>query len=373
MNILHRYVLRQALVTLLVTLAVFTFVLLMGQLLKELSKMMVNQRIGPGAAIMFVMLILPYVLSFSLPMAMLATSLLVFGRLSADNEITAMRASGIGLGQVIAPVILLATAMTAVCLLINAFVAPACKTRMRTFFLDQAMDNPMAMLAEGVEIREFPGYLVYVGRRNIQAGTLENIVIYTLDDRGAAISKVTADRARVTIDAFSQKLRLDLENVRGDMRDPKDPTNISKIRPGIRAQRYPMELDLSQVMSKLKQEKKRMSDCSITEVNELIKTYRKRGKYPAEETIEIHKRLSLATACLAFTFVGIPLGIKTNRRETSIGMALSLGLAMVYYMVLILASALKEHPNFYPEAMLWVPNLTFQLIGLWLIRKVSRG
>jgi lipopolysaccharide export system permease protein len=373
MNILHRYVLRQALVTLLVTVAVFSFVLLMGQVLKEVSRMMVNQRLGLEAVLWFLLLILPYVLSFSLPMAMLATSLLVFGRLSADNEITAMRASGVSLGQVIAPVVLLAAAMTGVCLYINTTLAPACKSRIRSFFVNQALDNPMSMLVEGAAIRAFPGYVVYVGRRVEQKRLVEDLVIYSLNDDGHVVSKITADRGTVSIDAASQKLLIDLENVEGDLRDPKDPTNVHKIRPGIRADRYPLEFDLSQLLRKSRQVKKRASDASVVELRQEIADLKQAGIYPGNEIVEVHQRYALAAACLAFTFIAIPLGIKASRRETSVGMAISLGLALVFYLVMIVASSLKNRPEAYPEAILWLPNLAFQLIGLWLIRRVSRG
>jgi lipopolysaccharide export system permease protein len=299
--------------------------------------------------------------------------LLVFGRLSADNEITAMRASGVSLGQVIAPVVLLAAAMTGVCLYINTTLAPACKSRIRSFFVNQALDNPMSMLVEGAAIRAFPGYVVYVGRRVEQKRLVEDLVIYSLNDDGHVVSKITADRGTVSIDAASQKLLIDLENVEGDLRDPKDPTNVHKIRPGIRADRYPLEFDLSQLLRKSRQVKKRASDASVVELRQEIADLKQAGIYPGNEIVEVHQRYALAAACLAFTFIAIPLGIKASRRETSVGMAISLGLALVFYLVMIVASSLKNRPEAYPEAILWLPNLAFQLIGLWLIRRVSRG
>src|SRR5258705_12245872 len=95
--------------------SVFTFVLMLARMLKQLSEMLVNRQVGLHVVGWFILLVMPYVLSFSLPMAMLAAALLVFGRMSADNEITAIRASGVGLGRVGSPVILRALLMTARC------------------------------------------------------------------------------------------------------------------------------------------------------------------------------------------------------------------------------------------------------------------
>jgi lipopolysaccharide export system permease protein len=124
MKILSKYITRQAVITLFFTMGVFTFVLLLARILKQLSDMLVNQKVGLDIVGYFVLLVTPNILSFSLPMAMLATALLVFGRMSADNEITAMRSCGVSLGQVVAPVILLAAVMSVLCLYINADVAP---------------------------------------------------------------------------------------------------------------------------------------------------------------------------------------------------------------------------------------------------------
>ena len=112
MKILSKYITRQAVITLFFTMGVFTFVLLLARILKQLSDMLVNQKVGLDIVGYFVLLVTPNILSFSLPMAMLATALLVFGRMSADNEITAMRSCGVSLGQVVAPVILLAAVMS---------------------------------------------------------------------------------------------------------------------------------------------------------------------------------------------------------------------------------------------------------------------
>src|SRR5580698_759079 len=105
MRILPKYITRQLAITLFFTMGVFTFVLLLARTLKQLSDMLVNRQVGLDIVGWFVLYLMPYVLSFSLPMAMLASALLLFGRLSADSEITAIRASGIGLGRIASPVI----------------------------------------------------------------------------------------------------------------------------------------------------------------------------------------------------------------------------------------------------------------------------
>lgn len=369
MKILPRYITRQAAVTLSITIGVFTFVLLMGRMLKQLSDLLVNQQVGLQVVGWFILLVTPYVLSFSLPMAMLAATLLVFGRMSADNEITAMRATGIGLGQVAAPVILLATLMTGVCLYINTYLAPQCRTEFRARFIRLGAKQPMALLEEGTYVKSFPGFVIYVGRK--KENILEDVTVYKLSDDDNVESSLRAEKGVLTAQPEAQKLLLDLYNVRGDIRDPKDPTNIRKIRPGTTAKRYPLELDLSQALRRVSTTKE-LRDMVFSELRAEIHSLRAQGIYPAAVLMEAHQRVATAVACLAFTMIGIPLGIKTSRRETSIGITISLGLALVFYLAIVLANTFKNRPYLYPETLLWAPNLTFEILGLWLLWRVAR-
>jgi lipopolysaccharide export system permease protein len=311
----------------------------------------------------------PNILSFALPMAMLATALLVFGRMSADNEINAMRANGVSLGQVVAPVILLAAAMSVLCLFINTSVAPWCRFQFKTMFVRLGSERPMALIEEGTYIKDFPGYVIYAGRKT--DNMIQDVMLYTLDDSNNVVSSLRAEKGFVSAKPEERKLLLDLYNVRGDLRDPKDPTNIHKIRPGTTAQRYPIELDLSRALRQARASRQ-LGDLVFPELREEIRGLRERGIYPAAALMEAHQRVAAAVACLAFTLIGIPLGIKTSRRETSIGIALSLGLALVFYFVTVLATTLKSRPYLYPEAILWSPNLIFELLGLWLLWRVTR-
>ncbi|MCG3149606.1 MAG: hypothetical protein PCFJNLEI_03071 [Verrucomicrobiae bacterium] len=370
MKILPKYITRQLVTTLIFTVGVFTFVLLLGRILKQLSDLLVNRQVGLDVVAWFLALLVPSVMSFSLPMAMLASVLLVFGRLSADSEITAMRASGVSLGRVAAPVIMLAVVMGGLCFYVNTELAPYCRFKFRTLFLQLSTENPMALLEEGTYIKDFPGYVVYVGRKF--PDRVEDIVLYSLDDKGNVISSLRAQRGTVAGNATARKLLLDLYDVRGDLHDQSDPGNVHKIRPGTTAQRYPVELDISQAFRQARAART-LPDLSFAELREEIARLRSIGVYPAAALMEAHQRVAPAVACVAFTLIGIPLGIKTSRRETSIGIALSLGLTAIFYLVLVLAKTLQAKPYLFPEAILWAPNLIFEVLGVWLLWRVSRS
>lgn len=369
MKILPKYIIRQVVITLFFTLGVFSFVLLLGRALKKLSEMLVNRHVSLDSIGMFLVLLLPYVLSFTLPMALLAAVLLVFGRMSADNEITAMRASGISPARVAAPVILLAMALMGVSLYINTTLGPRCRLEFRRLFLHVSTHQPEALLEEKTYVKDFPGYVIYVGRKD--RNVLEDITVYTLGASGQVISSLRAQRGIVIGKPQERKVLLDLYHVRGEVRDSKDPTNLRKIRPGITAEHYPLELDLGAVYQQTLTTRQ-LNDLQMPELVAEIRNLRAKGLFPSAALMEAHHRVAAAVACVAFVLIGIPLGIKTSRRETSIGIAISLGLSVLYYFAMVLANALRNKPHLFPEAILWTPNLVFELLGLWLLWRLSR-
>jgi lipopolysaccharide export system permease protein len=140
----------------------------------------------------------------------------------------------------------------------------------------------------------------------------------------------------------------------------------------MRAQKYPLTIDVGKMLENIRS-KPDFSDMTFFELLSAIYDLRQKGIAPTSLWLEAHKRVAGSFACFAFLLIGIPLGIKTHRRETSIGVAVSLALVFTYYFFVILAETFKNKPQYYPEVILWAPNLIFELLGLILLWRVSRA
>lgn len=368
MKILHKYLARELLVAFGLGMLVFTFVLLAGRILPDVLPLL-SQRVPIPLLLNYFALLIPYLLVFSIPMAMLTATLLVFGKLSADNEITAIRASGMSLLNLISPAIVIAIGLVFVCLLINCYIAPMAKFSRKSMLLEVGMRDPAALVEEGSYTTLFPGYLLYTARR--ESNVLHQINAFSLDERGRPTQNFRADRAILSVNGDTKVLTLELFNVRGEVRDPDDPMNLKKVRRGLQAERYPMQFDLGKVLKEARQ-KRETGEMSFTELLRSIHDLRSKGITPTPLWMEAHRRVSGAFACFAFVLIGIPLGIKAQRRETSIGVGMGLLLVFVYYVFVVLAKTFENKPQYYPELFLWAPNIAFEVLGLFLLWRVSR-
>ncbi|PYJ03003.1 MAG: hypothetical protein DME25_13970, partial [Verrucomicrobia bacterium] len=216
MKTLHTYLTRQILASLVMTVAVFTFVLLVANVLKEVLPLLVSGQVRPSVLAEAVGLLVPFVWVFALPMGMLTATLLIFGRFSADQELTAIRASGISLLSLISPVLLLSLVLCGLSALVNMDLGPRCRVAYTSLLFKLRAEFSKAALPEAQFIKDFPGYILYVGRN--RKGSLQDVMVYQFEKETNWLRTVHAPRGKLEVDAPNNLINLYLYDARSVIR-----------------------------------------------------------------------------------------------------------------------------------------------------------
>ncbi|MCX6993427.1 MAG: LptF/LptG family permease [Kiritimatiellaeota bacterium] len=490
MRILTTYITRQFLLTFAITLVVFLFVMAVGNIFKVID---LFSRGVPGLLILQVFSYgIPFSLIFAIPMSVMAAAFLIFSRMASDRELIAMKACGISLWQVVQAPVLIAALLSLVCIYINCNLAPDSHYARRTVLGKLGVETPLSLLDEGRFIRDFPGYTIYIARKDGQR--VSDIVIYEFNTNGVKRT-VRAKSGTIAADKENPgKIMIRLFQVRIDEADDQFPNDLSRTK-RLSADEYPVPIDVAELMHRGVVWKKRadltmleifrtirgsllfttddftdlnglarvladppnrladfiqahLSDSTMARLNKFDGSPTTRAGLPATlvtdlnrlmggpclytaqrfegvnlnnntrtllehkptgdallrlnrmlledaypaflarnflsnlkaEDAVVHRmslmveastRLALSLSCYAFVLLGAALGMKIHRKESSIGIAVSLLLVFIFYFFIIIADAMVNHPEFQPHLIVWIPFVASEIIGYVLIKRAN--
>jgi lipopolysaccharide export system permease protein len=361
--IIKRHIVLSFMTTFVVTLIVLTFVVSIGAVFKIAD--LLARDVSASLVMRSFLCGIPFALMFSIPISALTASLLVFGRLSSDNEITAMKACGVSMWQIASAPLLVSVLLMTLCLYINTELAPMSHYARRKLMGSLLVSKPLALLEEGRFIRDFEGLIVYLGRR--KGNNIKNVRILEL---GGTKREIQARSGVVSVATNRTDLIIDLFEVRIDPFDPARPgagycgTWRKTIKDALRTRSYT----------------KRVEDMNAIE---LIYGMQDPDAYfsglaPEDQLkqrtavkVELNKRIALSAACFAFVIIGIPLGVTAHRKESSVGVGISLFLVFNFYLFIIVAESLARYPQTVPELIVWLPVLLFTWLGYTLIQRTG--
>lgn len=390
MKTLERYVFSSFLASFLLSALVLTFVLTIG-LLVQIVGFILD---GVSAALIgkFALVSFPETLQWTIPLSLLVSSVLVFSRLSADSEIAAMRACGVNLLAVMRYPILFALACSAMGAWVNNEIVPRGHEVRRSLKTSVSVSTGLDVLEPGHWIDDFPKVKIYFGSK--EGAWLKDLIVMDYSnpkiDRMIRASKalVTGNGRDVSLDLYGMTVDPIDENHPGMMRVSrysyvvKDALEEKEYKKKIKDLRF-REL-LRSISDSYAQEKTAM---------ERLFNLKKDGWAPAEakakfaadpeakalrreirrsrskSKVELSKRFVYAMASICFVLVGVPLGIRAQRRESSIGMAMSLLIAMSYYLVVLLMLSLQKNYSIHPEFIIWAPVGACFALAAYFTRK----
>ena len=393
MRILDRYLSRELVTSALFAVATLSLVLVLGQIFKELFKFVVNHNVPATFIITFIAYFLPLSLVYSIPWGLLTAVLLVFGRLSAGNELTAMRTAGLSIWRISRPILAWAVVFSGVCLWINLYVAPRAQQALKDAFLDVATSDPAAAFSGDQIISDFPGRKIYVG--SMEGTKLENLHVFELSNDNKPMRVVFARTGTIETDLANHQLIMRLQGSRFEQRDTSAPNDLSKLRPGITMEDFSFPISLDELYAK-KNKARKVESFTYEELRDDVA--KKRAQLATDRiafkakpddaslkhqvkgdlssataaATELNKRFSFSLACFTFALIGIPLGITAHRQETSAGFGLSLIVAFTYFLIIIVVNTVRDKANLHPDVLIWLPNVIFLALGGVLFHRLSR-
>ena len=367
LKILDRYLLSALGVATAMGVALLSLVLVLGNVFKEMLDLLINHNVPLSTVLSFVAFVLPFSMTFTIPWGFLTAVLLVFGRLSADNEIIALRATGVSFSRIFVPVLAVALLLVGVCFWINTEVAPRAQYAMLSSLFRIATSDPASMFQPDEVVDQFPDRRIYVGGRD--GDLMKNLIVFELDEIGIPSKVVFAKTGSLTADNENNRLLLRVEDAHFEQRDARQPDNVDLIRQGITMREgvFPMSL------KRLLESRKRDKPLSSYTLRELVAALAQPDcpKRLGFE-VEVSTRFSLSLAALSFALIAVPLGITAHRKETSVGFALSLVIAFGYFFFIIIADTFRDKPQALPVLLIWLPNLFFTGLGVWLFARLAR-
>ena len=379
MKTLHRYILGELVSYLLISLFFLTFVLLWYRMFQFMD-LVLNRGVPISIVAQFLIAALPVLFLLTLPMSTLIASIMVFSRLSSDNESLAMTASGMTFYSQLLPVGVVGLATALLSGFLTMYGLPWSQNTTSEVH-QQMIDSRVASfdLREQVFHDGFDGVMFYVREIEPSGKVMKGIMIS--DTREAGTNRVIfADHGMLMKSTSSQKVWLRL--VRGTVHTVSAPEKVSskKIRTHddfslsrnnyqiARFESHDLNIDLTKSIGKTKALRRSLRAFPLDELRSKLKEHAPGTSRYNAILVELHKKFAVPFTCLFLAFLGAPLGVQNRRSGRHGGFALSLGVLILYYLLVTFSEGMAENGQISAAVAVWSPTVLLALLAKYMVR-----
>jgi len=342
----------------------FTFVFLMVEMLK-VTNMVVNYRVGLFTVLIMLAYSTPYFLTYVIPMSVMIAVLLTFLRLSGDNEIIALKSSGMSIYQLLPPVMLFCMLGCLLTLFMTVYGMAWGRLSLKELTYKIVSSN----LEIGLKDRTFNDSLedmvLYMNKIDPKTKELQDIFIEDKRTQNI-VSTVVAPRGKLSSEPDEDVYHLLLYNGVIYQVDVKNrSTNY------INFETYEVRLDIKKAVSSFKQGKKHIKEMNLVELRNYLNNSTRRDNKYYNALMELHKKFSIPIACFALGLLAVPLGIQSGSTKKSFGLVLGMIFFLIYYLLLTAGLVFGETGVCPPVMGMWFPNIVMGGLGLYLLVKTA--
>jgi lipopolysaccharide export system permease protein len=359
---IYRYLLLEMMAPFGASLLAFTTIVFLGRLMR-VTQMIVVKGVGLMEVARSCAYILPYLLVFTLPMAATVGILLALMRLTADQEIIALKTSGLSYLQLFPPILAFSLAAGALTLFFTGFGSPWGQKATRDLMMEVVKRRADLGIKEQVFNTDFHGLVLFVNKVPPGAGKLEGVFIYDNRDRDNP-STIYAQRGVLSFDKSREALMLRLADGRVLRWGPV----LTKWQ-SVEFKTYELPLQLFSFGLKSKQPEDEMY---LGELRRALVQAPQGSEDYIRLAVEWHRRFSLPAGALLLCLMAMPLGMSPRQHGRTWGLILGLAIFLIYYVVFTASWRLAVSSRLNPSLAPWVSNLLFTLVALYLWGRMVR-
>ncbi len=365
MKTLNLYLCRNLGGGLLIAVAISTFVMLTAQFAKVFE--LLSRGVPFQVLLACVAYRIPQALSYTIPLGIFIAAILLFNKMSTENEMTAIRAGGISLWQIAAPAVMIGALLSVLCGYFHIELAPDFKYRSKWLVQEEGVKSPLMLIEEGRFVEMFDGYVIFVGKKT--GDRVHDIHLYMLDDADRVHRKVDARSGELILREEVRELEFTLFGTTIETIDPDFPNDVSRIR-RIKGERLTIPLAYGDKLDR-KSLIRHPNEMRLSQLLARIRIQAERGVDITPLYVELHMRAALALSPFSFVLIAIPLGIRRPRNETNYGLAACFLVPLAYYSLITFFDTFKYNPEAHPELLMWLPNILCHiggLVAIWVKR-----
>ena len=364
-KILTRYLIREITIPFFISLLIFTCILFTTRMLK-LVELVVNKGVSVLSILKMLFFVLPSFFEVTVPMAFLLAILWGLGRLSTDREVIALKSCGIGLLQMARPLSLLTVVLLGSSFFLTLYVRPWSNAGLDQVFYDVSKTRATAGLKEKTFNNYSDGLVIYAEEIEPPGTILKGIMI--ADGRNPKQKDTIFARDGLVV-SNAQKRLLTLRLQDGTVHSTR---RAEKSYQTTHFATYDVTLDMAALLAHVKEPHHSPKDMMTQELLSILAQNQDTSSQHNKALVEFHRRLALPFACVVFSLIALPLSIRTAWAHRSVGFGVSLGIILLYYLLLTAGETFGKRGMLAPVIALWIPNVVLGSIGSYLFYRVAQ-
>ncbi|MGD2114755.1 MAG: LPS export ABC transporter permease LptF, partial [Acidobacteriota bacterium] len=369
MRLLDRYLIREIIPPLGLSFLVYTFILLLDKLFDS-AEMIIRRGLPVSTVGELLVLALPNMLVLTIPMALLLGVLLAVGRLSADSEIVALRATGVSLGRLYRPVLLLSVALFLMNTVLMLWVLPWGNHRLQLRTLEILTQSAASQVQPRIFLDDWENYIVYVFDVPDEGGPWRGVFVAESIPSTRENQVIMAQRGTLRLDDQGERVILDLANAQVHDADLSKPDSYQTSN--YRTLQHVLEDEFASGQRAEIVASKGVRELDLEEIREWIHDPARSPALRRLARVELHKRFSIPFACVAFGIFALPLGFGNRRGGKAHGFIWAFGVILAYWIMLDTGEKSAEAGNIPPWLAMWAPNILGVVLGLFLLIRRNR-